>query len=167
MELQQCTHQDWQWVESRPLEPTEVYLNQWSCSLDSPTLSPPFQWMMNDIFKDLIMSGAVTVYLNDILIMSKTKEEHRRITHKVLKVLWKNKLFLKSREMWVWDFRDRVPQGYHQRRKHLHGSSQDCRNSRVARANQETAATVIPRLYQLLPTFHQRITAKLLNPWCS
>ncbi len=36
-----------------------------------------FQWMMNDIFKDLIMSGAVTVYLDDILIMSKTKEEHR------------------------------------------------------------------------------------------
>ncbi len=39
-----------------------------------------FQWMMNDIFKDLIASGAVTVYLDDILIMSKTKEEHRRIT---------------------------------------------------------------------------------------
>ncbi len=35
-----------------------------------------FQWMMNDIFKDLIASGAVTVYLDDILIMSKTKEEH-------------------------------------------------------------------------------------------
>ncbi len=35
-----------------------------------------FQWMMNDIFKDLITSGAVTVYLDDILIMSKTKEEH-------------------------------------------------------------------------------------------
>ncbi len=31
---------------------------------------------MNDIFKDLIVSGAVTVYLEDILIMSKTKEEH-------------------------------------------------------------------------------------------
>ncbi len=35
-----------------------------------------FQWMMNNIFKDLIVSGAVTVYLDDILIMSKTKEEH-------------------------------------------------------------------------------------------
>ncbi len=35
--------------------------------------------MMNDIFKDLIASGAVTVYLDDILIMSKTKAEHRRI----------------------------------------------------------------------------------------
>ncbi len=46
-----------------------------------------FQWMMNDIFKDLIVSGSVTVYLNDILIMSKTKEEHRCITREVLKVL--------------------------------------------------------------------------------
>ena len=52
--------------------------------------------MMNDIFKDLIVSGTVTVYLDDILIMSKTKEEHRRITRKVLKVLQKNKLFLKA-----------------------------------------------------------------------
>ncbi len=43
--------------------------------------------MMNDIFKDLIASGAVTVYLDDILIMSKTKEEHCRITREVLKVL--------------------------------------------------------------------------------
>ncbi len=36
-----------------------------------------FQWMMNDIFKDLIASGAITIYLDDILIMSKTKAEHR------------------------------------------------------------------------------------------
>ncbi len=55
-----------------------------------------FQWMMNDIFKDLIMSGTVTVYLDDILIMSKTKEEHQHITREVLKVLRKNKLLLKA-----------------------------------------------------------------------
>ncbi len=48
-------------------------------------LPTTFQWMMNNIFKDPIMSGAVTVYLDDILIMS--KEEHCHITHKVLKVL--------------------------------------------------------------------------------
>ncbi len=53
-----------------------------------------FQWMMNDIFKDPIASGSVTVYLDDILIMSKTKEDNHQITHKVLEVLQKNKLFL-------------------------------------------------------------------------
>ncbi len=55
-----------------------------------------FQWMMNNIFKDLISSGAIMVYLDDFLIMSKTKEEHCCITHEVLKVLQKNKLFLKA-----------------------------------------------------------------------
>ncbi len=75
-----------------------------------------FQWMMNNIFKDLITSGAVMVYLDDIIIMSKTKEEHHHITREVLKVLWKNKLFLKW-EMRVWDFRNRVPRGYHQQKE--------------------------------------------------
>ncbi len=55
-----------------------------------------FQWMMNDIFKDLIASGKVTIYIDDILIMSKTKEEHRRITRRVLATLRKHKLFLKA-----------------------------------------------------------------------
>ncbi len=61
-------------------------------------LPATFQWMMNNIFKDLIASGAITVYLNDILIMSKTKEEHCRITCEVLKILRKNKLFLKVKK---------------------------------------------------------------------
>ncbi len=39
-----------------------------------------FQWMMNNIFKDLITLGVVTIYLDNILIMSKTKEEHHHIT---------------------------------------------------------------------------------------
>ncbi len=54
-----------------------------------------FQWMMNDIFKNLIASGKVTIYLDDILIMSKTKEEHHQITPEVLSTLQKHKLFLK------------------------------------------------------------------------
>ncbi|SJL01309.1 uncharacterized protein ARMOST_04629 [Armillaria ostoyae] len=61
------------------------------------TTSPAtFQWMMNDIFKDLIATGKVTVYLDDILIFSKTLEEQRKITQHVLELLWKNKLFLKA-----------------------------------------------------------------------
>ncbi len=38
-----------------------------------------FQWMMNDIFRDLIAEGKVTIYLNDILIFSKDLGEHRQI----------------------------------------------------------------------------------------
>ncbi|SJL18609.1 uncharacterized protein ARMOST_22206 [Armillaria ostoyae] len=35
-----------------------------------------FQWMMNDIFKDLISEGKVTIYLDDILIFTKDLDEH-------------------------------------------------------------------------------------------
>jgi len=37
-----------------------------------------FQTMMNDIFRNLIAEGIVVVYLNDILIFTKTKEEHEQ-----------------------------------------------------------------------------------------
>ncbi len=61
------------------------------------TNSPPtFQWMMNDIFRDLIGEGKVTIYLNDILIFSKDLGEHRRIVKRVLQRLRENKLFLKA-----------------------------------------------------------------------
>ena len=39
-----------------------------------------FQTMMNDIFHELIMEGVVVVYLNDILIFTKTIEEHHAVT---------------------------------------------------------------------------------------
>ena len=35
-----------------------------------------FQTMMNDIFRNLIVEGIVVVYLDDILIFTKTEEEH-------------------------------------------------------------------------------------------
>ena len=35
-----------------------------------------FQWMMNDIFHDLIREGKVTIYLDDILIFSKDLSNH-------------------------------------------------------------------------------------------
>jgi RNase H-like domain found in reverse transcriptase/Reverse transcriptase (RNA-dependent DNA polymerase)/Integrase zinc binding domain/Chromo (CHRromatin Organisation MOdifier) domain/Retroviral aspartyl protease len=54
-----------------------------------------FQTMMNDIFQDLIMEGVVCVYLDDILIFTKSIEEHRRITRLVLERLREHKLFLR------------------------------------------------------------------------
>jgi RNase H-like domain found in reverse transcriptase/Reverse transcriptase (RNA-dependent DNA polymerase)/Integrase zinc binding domain/Chromo (CHRromatin Organisation MOdifier) domain len=54
-----------------------------------------FQTMMNDIFQDLITEGVVCVYLDDILIFTKFKEEHRRFTRLVLERLREHKLFLK------------------------------------------------------------------------
>ncbi|EEB89036.1 hypothetical protein MPER_12920 [Moniliophthora perniciosa FA553] len=54
-----------------------------------------FQTMMNDIFQDFILDGVVCVYLDDILIFTKTKEEHDRILAHVLERLREHKLYLR------------------------------------------------------------------------
>ena len=53
-----------------------------------------FQTMMNDIFQDLIQEGVVCVYLNNILIFTKTIAEHSCISRIVIECLCKHKLFL-------------------------------------------------------------------------
>ena len=55
-----------------------------------------FQTMMNDILQDLILEGVVSVYLDDILIYTKTIEEHRRVTRLVLDRLRQYRLFLQA-----------------------------------------------------------------------
>jgi len=54
-----------------------------------------FQTMMNDIFRNLMAEGIVVVYLDDILIFTKTEEEHAQVVRRVLQVLKENKLFLR------------------------------------------------------------------------
>jgi len=54
-----------------------------------------FQTMMNNIFRNLIAEDIVVVYLDDILIFTKTKEEHEQAVRRVLQVLKENKLFLR------------------------------------------------------------------------
>jgi len=53
-----------------------------------------FQTMMNDIFQDLIAEGIMVVYLDDILIFTRTEEEHMKAIRRVLQVLQEHKLFL-------------------------------------------------------------------------
>jgi len=47
--------------------------------------------MMNDIFWNLIVEGIVVVYLDNILIFTKTEEEHVQVVRQVLQVLKENK----------------------------------------------------------------------------
>ena len=54
-----------------------------------------FQTMMNSIMRDLIDQGVVVVYIDDILIFTKTEKEHDKIVEEVLKRLEENNLFLK------------------------------------------------------------------------
>ena len=54
-----------------------------------------FQTMMNNIFRDMIAEGVVCVYLDNILIFTKTLSEHRTITRRVLERLQEYNLCLK------------------------------------------------------------------------
>jgi len=53
-----------------------------------------FQTMMNDIFRDLIAEDIMVVYLDDILIFTRTEEEHAKAIRQVLQILQEHKLFL-------------------------------------------------------------------------
>jgi len=46
-----------------------------------------FQTIMNDIFRDLIAEGIMVVYLDDILVFTRTEEEHAKAIQQILQVL--------------------------------------------------------------------------------
>jgi len=50
--------------------------------------------MMNDIFRTLIAKGIMVVYLDNILIFTRTEEEHKQAVWRVLEVLAEHRLFL-------------------------------------------------------------------------
>ena len=54
-----------------------------------------FQTMINHLFRDLINKGKVVVYMDDIMIFTKTLEEHCPVVKEVLQILRDNKLSLK------------------------------------------------------------------------
>ena len=54
-----------------------------------------FQMMMNDIFREEIAEGWVVIYMDDILVFSKTKQEHQTHIKQILKKLLQHKLSLK------------------------------------------------------------------------
>jgi len=63
----------------------------------SLTNSPAtFQTMMNYIFKGLIDGGYVAIYMDDILIFTRTIEHHREVVSCVLDTLRKYRLYLKA-----------------------------------------------------------------------
>jgi len=51
--------------------------------------------MMNEVFRTVIAEGIVVVYLDDILIFTKTEEEHEQVVWRVLEILAEHKLFLR------------------------------------------------------------------------
>src|ERR1700749_1278773 len=54
-----------------------------------------FQTMMNALFRELIVTGKVVVYMDDILVFTQDLKEHRHLMNQVLQILEDNDLFLK------------------------------------------------------------------------
>ena len=75
---------------------------QTNCSLFEPTVmffsltnSPAtFKTMMDEIFRVEINNGQVIIYIDDVLIFSKTLREHHAQVHWVMQIFRKNKLYL-------------------------------------------------------------------------
>jgi len=63
-----------------------------------------FQVIMNKILRDLINKGKVTVFVDDVLVGTKTKEGHDEIVKEILRRLEKNNLYIKP-EKYVWKAR--------------------------------------------------------------
>jgi len=41
--------------------------------------------MMNDLFRDMINKGDVTIFINDVLVATETEKEHDKIVEEVLR----------------------------------------------------------------------------------
>ena len=57
-----------------------------------------FQAMMDNIFEDLIEEGILIIYMDDMFLSAKTKEQLRENTKRVLQQLMENDLYLKPKK---------------------------------------------------------------------
>ena len=64
-----------------------------------------FQTMMNKILQDLINTGKVVSFIDDIIIGTEGEEEHNKIVEKVVKRLVENDLYVKL-EKYEWKVRE-------------------------------------------------------------
>lgn len=60
-----------------------------------------FQAIMNEILRDLVNKAKVAVFVDDMLVGTKTKERHDEIVEEVLRRLEKNNLYVKP-EKYIW-----------------------------------------------------------------
>jgi len=75
-------------------EPTVMFFRM----MNSPAT---FQAMMNEILRDLINEGKVTVFVDDVLVGMEAEEGHDEIVEEILKRLEENDLYIKP-EKCVW-----------------------------------------------------------------
>ena len=64
-----------------------------------------FQVMINDILRDLIDTGDIAAFMNNVLVETKDKEKHNEIVEKVLKRIEESDLYIKP-EKCVWKVKE-------------------------------------------------------------
>jgi len=57
-----------------------------------------FQVMMNELMRDLINTGKVTVFVDDVIVGMEEKEEHDEIVEEVVRRLAENNLYMKLKK---------------------------------------------------------------------
>jgi len=63
-----------------------------------------FQAIMNEILRDLVNEGKVAVFVDNVLVETKTEEGYDKIVEKVLRRLEENNLYIKPKKC-VWKVR--------------------------------------------------------------
>jgi len=54
-----------------------------------------FQAMMNELLRDLINTGKVVAFINDVIVRMEDKEEHDELVTEIVKRLEENDLYMK------------------------------------------------------------------------
>jgi len=57
--------------------------------------SATFQAMMNELLRDLINTGKVAVFINDVIVGIETEEGHKELVEEVIRRLEENDLYVK------------------------------------------------------------------------
>ena len=75
-------------MPERSFEPTVMFFGL----TNSPVT---FQVMMNELLRDLINTGKVAAFIDDVIVGAKTEEEHNEIVAEIIKMLEENNLYIK------------------------------------------------------------------------
>jgi len=85
-------------MPERSFEPTVMFFKL----TNSPAT---FQTMMNELLRDLINTGKVAAFIDDVIVRTETEEGHDNIVAEVIKRLEENDLYMKS-EKCKWKVRE-------------------------------------------------------------
>jgi len=72
-------------------EPTVIFFGL----TNSPAI---FQEMMNELLRDLINTGKVVVFIDDVIVGMEDEEEHDELVAEIIKRLEKNDLYVKLKK---------------------------------------------------------------------